>query len=478
MVRTNILWSLVLGFLPATAVSQTGSRSTQRAETTGASRPNILLITADDLNYDSVGAYGSKVEDITPNIDRLAREGMRFEHGHVTIAVCQPSRSVLMTGRYPHRNGARGFQPIHPDVPTLSGRLRESGYMNGILGKTKHLAPAAKFAWDFRVTREELGEGRTPERYYAEVVRFLKLAKKRNKPFFLMANSHDPHRPFAGSQQEQRQKNRKFPEASRYYKPQEVTVPGFLPDIPQVRKEIAQYFTSVHRCDETVGQILRALRESGMADNTFVLFLSDNGMALPFAKTNVYLSSTKVPWIVRWPRKVKPGSVDATHFVSGIDYMPTALEVAGVAAPKGMDGRSFVKPMLGENQDGRDHVLTVFHRTSGRREYPMRCLQNQRFGYIRNAWSDGKFVFKNESQAGLSFRAMKRAAANNESIAARVRLFQFRVKEELFDFEKDPNALHDLARDPAYREVLKKLREQMLRILEQTGDPDLPLFRH
>lgn len=296
MVRSNLRVLApvlaVFGVLPTTAVPQADTAAAKRPAT----RPNILLITADDLNYDSVGVYGSKVADITPNIDRLARQGMRFDHGHVTIAVCQPSRSVLMTGRYPHRNGARGFQPIHADVPTLTETLRESGYINGILGKTKHLAPATKFAWDVSVTREALGEGRDPKRYFAEVSRFFAQAKQRNKPFFLMANSHDPHRPFAGSQQERRQNDRsgqkqhKFPGASRMYGPDEVRVPGFLPDLPDVRKEIAQYFTSVHRCDETVGQILRALEESGMADNTFVLFVSDNGMALPFAKTNVYLS--------------------------------------------------------------------------------------------------------------------------------------------------------------------------------------------
>ena len=100
----------------------------------GPSRPNLLLITADDLNYDSVAAYGCAVPGVTPNIDRLAREGLRFTRGHVTIAVCQPSRSVMMTGRYPHHNGARGFEPIRDDVPTLPDELRKAGYLNGILG--------------------------------------------------------------------------------------------------------------------------------------------------------------------------------------------------------------------------------------------------------------------------------------------------------------------------------------------------------
>ncbi|MHC4515922.1 MAG: sulfatase-like hydrolase/transferase, partial [Planctomycetota bacterium] len=167
---------LLVTMLLATVVTAQDAGSQQAAHD---KRPNILLITADDLNYDSVGVYGSKVKSITPNIDALARQGMRFLHGHVTIAVCQPSRSVLMTGRYPHRNGARGFEPIRKDIPTLTGLLRKAGYVNGILGKTRHLAPAHRFAWDFHVERRQLGEGRAPKRYYQEVVRFLQLAKKR-----------------------------------------------------------------------------------------------------------------------------------------------------------------------------------------------------------------------------------------------------------------------------------------------------------
>jgi N-sulfoglucosamine sulfohydrolase len=443
-------------------------------------RLNLLLITADDLSYDSVGVYGGKVAGATPNIDALAAQGMRFTHGHVTIAVCQPSRSVLLTGRYPHRNGARGFEPIGSDVPTLTEQLHQAGYLNGILGKTRHLAPAAKFAWDFRVERAQLAEGRSPERYHAEVRRFLALARQRGQPFFLMANSHDPHRPFAGSQQEQRQRQRgakQYPEVRDAYRPGDVAVPGFLPDLPAVRREIAEYFTSVRRGDATVGKILQALRESGFERDTLVLFLSDNGMALPFAKTNVYLASTKVPWIVRWPGVVVGGAVDRKHFVSGIDCMATLLEAAGLPRPAGMDGRSFVPVLRGGTQDGREEVLTVFHRTSGRRDYPMRCLQDRRFGYIRNAWADGQRVFRNESQAGLTFRAMTRAAATDPDLARRVELYVHRVAEELYDFAADPNARINLAADPAHAEVLAEMRRRLIVRLEAVGDPDVDSFR-
>jgi N-sulfoglucosamine sulfohydrolase len=436
-------------------------------------RPNVLLITADDLNWDSLGVTGCKVPGITPHLDRLAGQGMRFGHAHVTIAVCQPCRSVLMTGRYPHRNGALGFQPIKRDVPTLQESLRAAGYFNGILAKVPHLAPIDKFCWDRVVRSNQLGRGRDPDLYYRHARDFFAEAKKAGKPFFLMANAQDPHRPFAGSQQEKRRKRPgpPWPGVRRTYKPKEVNVPGFLPDIPPVRKEIAQYYTSVHRCDEIVGAVLKALKESGMEGETLVMFLSDHGMALPFAKTNCYLHSTRTPWIVRWPGRVKAGVVDREHFISGIDFMPTVLDALGLPTVEGMDGRSFLPLLMGKEQEGRGQVYTVFHRTAGRRDYPMRSIQDKKYGYIYNAWADGKTVFRNESQNGLTMRAMRKAAETDPRIAARVKLFLYRVPEELYDYEKDPDARTNLANDPAHQDVLARFRAAMQKQMKEVADP-------
>lgn len=446
---------------------------------------NVLLITADDMNYDSPGVVGCIVPDITPNIDKLASQGMRFVNAHVTIAVCQPCRSVLMTGRYPHRNGAMGFEAIREDVPTLQESLHAAGYLNGILGKTSHLMPVSKFFWDTFVDARKLGLGRDPKLYYKYAKAFFEKARAEGKPFFLMANSADPHRPFAGSEDEKKVEKRRnkpnrpwnYPKASRYYAPEEVIVPGFLPDIPLVRKEVAEYFTSVHRCDETVGQVLRALRETGFEDNTLVMFLSDHGMAFPFSKTNCYLTSTRTPWIIRWPGKVKPKTIDTKHFISGIDYMSTILDATGLPQVEGMDGRSFKPLLTGGKQQGRDHVFTVFHTTAGKRDYPMRCIQNGKFGYIYNAWSDGKTVFKNESQNGLTFNAMKEAAKTNPAIADRVKLFIYRVPEEFYNFKKDPCARRNLIDDPKYRDEILKMKREMLKVMEATDDPLLETFK-
>jgi N-sulfoglucosamine sulfohydrolase len=440
-------------------------------------RPNLLFITADDMNYDSPGCYGSRTPDITPNIDNLASEGMAFTNAHVTIAVCMPSREVLMTGRYPYRNGGEGFEPIRKDVPTLQEQLHEAGYLNGILGKENHLAPVEKFCWDHLIPMHKLGRGRDPGLYYRYSDQLFRRARKEGRPFFLMANSHDPHRPFAGSDQETQKWGDDRPAFDRAIDPGEVEVPGFLPDIPEVRREIGEYYTSVHRCDETVGMVLQALDDNGLSDETLVMLISDNGMAFPFAKTNCYLNSTKTPWLVRWPGYVREGTVDSVNMISGVDYMPTILEAAGLPAVEGLDGKSMMPLLLGGKQGGREYVFTEFHETAANRRYPMRCVQTPRLGYIINFWSDGGTVFMNESQSGRTFKAMVSAAEDDESIESRVRLFQYRVPEEFYDFAKDPNGLHNLIDDPAYQWEIERLRQALLAKMAGTGDPALAAFR-
>jgi len=443
-------------------------------------RPNILLITADDLNCNSLGVYGCKTPEITPNIDRLAASGVRFAHAHVTIAVCQPCRGVLATGRYPHRSGIEGFQRLPAakrDIPLVTEKLRAGGYLNGILGKVGHSSPKASFKWDMSYDMPQLGKGRDPKLYYKYAREFIVRAKHEGKSFFLMANSHDPHRPFAGSDQEAgMRRGGKLTPPSRTYKPDEIDVPGFLPDIPDVRREIAEYYSSVRRCDDTVGALLKALDESGLAPNTLVMFLSDHGMALPFAKTNCYLHSTRTPWIVRWPGVIKGPKVDKTHFISTIDFMPTALEAAGLPKVDELDGKSFLGILKGGKQLGRDKVFTQFHQTAGRKRYPMRTVQDKRFGYLFNPWSDGKTVFKNESQSGRSFKAMQTAARESPKIAARVKLFQHRVVEEFYDFEKDPDARNNLIANPEYKPQIDKMRAELLKWMIATEDPAREAF--
>jgi N-sulfoglucosamine sulfohydrolase len=441
-------------------------------------RPNILLLTVDDMNCDSIGAFGCKVAGTTPNIDRLASQGMKFERAHVTIAVCQPCRNTWLCGRYPHRSGGEGFHSLRfEDVPATPELLHDAGYLVGLIGKNGHCKPHPSFTWDF--DRPGPGGGRDPAGYGEQVKLFLEQAKQAGKPFFLMANSHDPHRPFYGNDSRFKYEVPGGPAVpSRVFKPEEVVVPGFLPDIPEVRREIGEYYSSVRRADDTVGAILKALEDSGMAEQTAVVFLSDHGMALPFAKTNCYYHSTRTPWIVRWPGKVASGSVDSEHLISGVDVTPTLLNIAGLESPAGVDGRTIVPLLDGKSQEDRDMVFTQFHQTSGRNRYPMRAVTTKKFLYIYNPWADGARRFKNESQAGRTMNAMLAAAPESKDIADRCQLFLYRTPEELYDLTLDPDATVNLIGAPQYAADAKRLKTALQDWMRETKDPALTPFDH
>lgn len=478
---TGIAWGLGCLFLIASPIF-------------AADRLNVLLITLDDMNRDSVGVFGAKVAETTPNIDRLASQGLRFEHGHVTIAICQPTRAVWMTGRYPHNSGAMGFNKINNGVPTLPETLRKHGYYTGILGKTEHVVPSRQEAFEYSRNRVELHNGRSQALYGEYVAEFLGNAKKSDRPFFLMVNTHDPHRPFDNRKPAEKRtpgkavqmKNKKgvkrtrytgdYPAPSRIYQPDEIVVPGFLPDVSAIREEIAQYYSSVRRADDVVGRILSELDKAGFQQTTLVMLKSDHGIPVPFAKTNVWRHSTLTPWIVRWPGEIKPGVHETEHLVAGIDLAPTILDILEITPMEGMDGRSFLPVLRGEKQADRDLVFTHINTIASGRSYTMRSVQGKRYGLIWNGWSDGKTTFKNESMSGLTWKAMVKAAATDPAVAARVKHYSYRTKFEFYDYQTDPDALTNLIDDPAHQKMAADYKAKMQEFMRSSNDPALPKF--
>jgi len=438
---------------------------------------NILIASVDDLAYNSIGAFGCPVNNITPNIDRLAEEGIRFTHAFSNTAVCQPCRQSWLTGLYPHNNGAEGFEPINENITTLPELLKKAGYINGILGKEIHHQPTEKFFWDFIPFKTEKdsvwrkGQSRNPALFYEYAKKFFDLVKQENKPFFFSVNSHDPHRPFAGSAIDSVVWGGNMPPITKIYNPKEIEMLGYLPDIPEVRKEVTQYYNSVHRGDQSIGAVLKALKESGLENNTLVIFLSDHGAAFPFSKSQCYLNSTKTPLIMRWPGKTEPGSVDDEHLISGIDLMPTILKVAGVDASNEMDGVSFMPLLLKDNYEERPYVFNAYYQIFAKIRYPMRSVQDKEFGYIYNFWSDGSRKMTGDATGGITWKAMVKAAETDPEIAKRVELYRHRIKEEFYDLKNDPDALKNLIDDPAYSNKINEFRDRMLQSMKQYNDP-------
>ena len=438
-----------------------------------ANRTNILLFTADDLHAESLGVYGGKFPDLTPNLDRFAAQGMLFNRAHVNVAICAPCRAVIATGLLSHNSGAMGFMKARPNTPDIVTTLRGAGYLAGILGKVSHSTPTTKMKWDYSFDQKDLGNGRSPKLYYDRSVAFFKRCREEKKPFYFMVNSHDPHRPYCNP--DRLTKGTEMP--SRTYKPSEVEVPGFVPDLPGVRQELAHYQNSTRRLDDTFGRVMQALEESGQAMNTIVIFMSDNGIAIPFAKCNTWFHSSRTPFLVRWPGHTKPGTRDDRQFVSAVDLKPTFLEITGVTGSQRLDGRSIVPLLNGKSQKGREFIFTQIDSKAGGDGVPMRCVQDARFGYIYNPFSDGKHVYKNNNE-GKTFAAMAAAAKTDPDIAARIGLFRLRVPEEFYDLEKDPDCLHNLIGHTDYQKRIADYRSRLESWMKQTGDPMLAALQN
>jgi N-sulfoglucosamine sulfohydrolase len=435
---------------------------------------NILFFTADDMNYDSTAVFGGPIKDLTPNVDRFASEGLRFEHAYSTVAVCQPVRQTIFCGLYPHRSGSMGFFPVKPNVRTLHQQFRDAGYLISRFGKGKHMQPSDQYCSD--VGDDTIS--RHPQKLAEATRNFIRMAREQGKPFFHNVNCYDPHRPFIGMKGPDDLAGGESP--SRWIKPEEVTeVPGFLEDLPEVRRELAGYYTNVRRLDDALGAVLTVLKEEGVADNTLVVFYGgDHGMSFPFAKSNNYENSSRGALIVRWPGVTKPGSLDVNHMVTTLDFTPTLLEATKLPAIPNIDGRSFLTALKGEKMPGWDHVFTVYNAAFGNNWLPMRCMRTRERSYIWNAWSDGTKKYRTENMAGLTWKAMAAVAEQNPSIQERTEFYTYRAPEEFYDLTKDPSERKNLISDPVHQAEIESMRKELLSLMQRTEDPFANAFEN
>jgi N-sulfoglucosamine sulfohydrolase len=223
--------------------------------------------------------------------------------------------------------------------------------------------------------------------------------------------------------------------------------------------------------------VLAALKASGQDDRTVILFLSDHGMPLPFSKTQLYHHSTHTPLVIRWPGVTKAGAIDEQHMVSAVDILPTLLDITGIPHPAGLDGRSFAPLLKGETQTGRDMVVKEYNENSGGSRDPMRAIETKQFLYVFNAWSNGQRIMQTATTGTPTYRRMRDLSASNPALAARHKLYQFRVVEELYDVEHDPDCLKNLINEPAYASQRDQLRKDLDAWMVKTSDPMLEVFR-
>ncbi len=432
-------------------------------------RPNILFCIADDWGWPHAGVYGDEVVK-TPAFDRLAAEGVLFDNAFVSSPSCTPSRGAVLTGQHFWRleEGANLWSTLDRKIPVYPLLLQQAGYFVGSWRKSWGPGNLKAGGYDTLLP--------AGKKYPKGFEQFLS-ARPEGSPFCFWLGASDPHRPYD-----------KGSGAASGIPVDNIQVPGFYPDVEEIRSDIADYYAEVNRFDADVARAIFLLDSIGELDNTIIVVTGDHGMPFPRCKGNLYDMGVKVPLVVRWGGAQKARVSD---FVSLTDLAPTFLQMAGVEVPEQMTGRSLV-PFLqaGQSQPKQDRSYAVFGRerhtpaqlAPSMDGYPSRAIRTEEYLYIRNfhperwpagvpagathpmnAFSDSDngptktFLLENKEQYGQYFDWN----------------FGKRPAEELYQIADDPYQLTNLAQDENYSSVKEKLSTQLINVLVETKDPRL-----
>lgn len=455
---------------------------------------NVILISLDDMQWQSFGYLDDRYVEYTPNLTALANESVAFLHSHVPFALCTPTRAAFMTGKGPLKTGVTThLRHVFAGVDTLPGVLGEQGYLTGLIGKTRHTIPYRAHEFDVRVGPDQLSMGRSPQKFRTALSNLMAQAKDTDRPFFASINIHDPHTPYPGADTMDNIKSYvqfvtdrtglanalkstrleyqgTTPGDPVKYDVADVPVFNFLPDLPEVRHEMTQYLTAVNRADQTIGQIVELLRESGELEQTMLFIFSDHGAAMPFSKQHVYANSTRSALLVRHPDASVGPYLDTKHLVSVLDIFPTVMESLGLPTPLDLDGVSLLPLLKDETYTGHDH-LAAHYEAPNNPALPSRAIFTTDWGYVFNAWPDGEVRASGHWRSSESFQGMRRAAQTNPDVAERVQFELYRTQEELYDYTVDIDAKTNLASQPVHAAKRDEMRLLLVQNMLSNNDP-------
>jgi N-sulfoglucosamine sulfohydrolase len=436
----------------------------------GAERPNVILIIGDDISWDDFGCYGNTAAR-TPHIDRLARNGIQFTNAFLTASSCSPSRSSIVTGRYPHNNGAASelHRPIASNIPRFPALLRDAGYYTVLSGKNhmsqeKPPAGVPSLAEPFDV----VDAGQVPGNHgaHGKWVEHLE-NRPRDRPFFFWFASLDAHRSWdADSEWDEKAYGPK-------HEPKKVRVPPFLVDNAETRSDLASHANEVTRLDHFVGRVVAELERQDILKNTLLFITADNGRPFPRAKTRLHDSGMKAPLVAHWPAGIQRAGTARRSLVSSIDLAPTILHVAGVAAPETFQGVS-LHPLLSEPEAQVRRFVFSEHNWH---DYAAnaRSVRDGQYLFILNLKPEQPWQGPADSVRSPSHLALQAAESAGTMTAAQRDVFLApRPVEELYRTTDDPNQLKNLAGDSGHDSALRRLRALMTQWRDETADSAPP----
>lgn len=423
-----------------------------------AAKPNVLLIMSDDQTWEDNGVYGSP-NAITPNIDKLASQGMRFTHCFTATAMCAPTRQQLYTGVFPVRNGAYpNHSKVYPGTKSLVHHFKALGYRVGLSGK-KHFGPADSFPFE-NVNGNKMAEF---------------IGRDKEQPYFLIVTSHSPHLPW------------KEGDASQY-DPKKLKLAPYMVDTPEFREALSKYYAEITDFDREVGEAMQLVDKSSQSDNTIFIYTSEQGAQVPRGKWTCYDTGLRTAMVVRWPKRIKAGAV-SDAMVQYVDVVPTLIDAAGgdpttidtgrpgaIGENKtGFDGHSFLNVLDGKTDEHNQFVYGV-HTTrgiiAGSESYPIRSVRTRTHKLIWNIRHDDSFrnITTHGRDKSMYWSSWIEKAKTDANAKRFVDGYQRRPEFELYEVSKDRYELNDLADDPKYKGIKDKLFAQLKAFMKQQGD--------
>ena len=419
---------------------------TVASEALAAERPNFMFVLADDCTYRDIGCYGGQAH--TPNIDKLAREGMRFTNCFQAAPMCSPTRHNIYTGQYPVKTGAYpNHTHVNPGVKSVVHYLKSLGYRVALNGK-RHIGPVEAFPFEY-------GGSKNPDMAFAD--KLIGECARSDTPFCLFQCSNEPHSPW----------NKGDP--SRY-DPTRLKLPPYFVDTQETRENLRDYLAEITYYDGQVGESLALLDKHKVADNTLVIVVSEQGSSFPFGKWTCYDTGLQSAFIARWPGKIKPGTVNDA-LIEYVDVLPTYIDAAGGRMPATLDGKSLLPVLLEGRKEHKQYVfgeMTTRGIINGSDYYGIRSIRSRDFKYIWNFTPE--VDFRNACIQSSIFKSWQEKAANDADAAEKVRRYQRRAGEELYDVANDPYEWNNLADDPKYAETRQEMRAQLLQWMKAMGD--------
>jgi arylsulfatase len=413
-------------------------------------RPNVVLFIADDVSAADFGCYGHPTIS-TPRIDELAAGGLRFENAYLTTSSCSPTRTSLITGRYPHNTGApelhMGDSPHLAGLPQFPALLREAGYHTALAGKSHFNGDVGK---SFVST---YGGGASGAGKWIAALR----DRPRGGPFFMWFAAYDAHRTWDQPLEE------------GPHGPDDVRVPPYQIDGPATREDLARYYNEVHRFDGNVGRVVDELKQQGVYENTVIIVIADNGRPFPRDKTWLYDSGIKTPLVIHWVAGLdKPAVVRS--LVSVIDLPPTILKLAGVGVPAAFQGESLMPVLRNPSAGVRDFVFA--ERNWHVQRYHDRMVRCGDLVYLRNNLPDLiGFNYVHATLPHPAFHELIEAWRAGKASGLQAAVFATpRPREELFDVSQDPLQMANLVDSPEHAGHLRQLRRALDAWSEETGD--------